>query len=333
MGGELGLSIVIVNWNTRDLLRECLEQIPPAAAGLVYEVIVVDNGSQDGSVAMLREEFPQVLVTENAENVGFPKAVNQGMSQCRGRYIALINSDIMTSPGSLARMVDHLEKHPQTAAAAPQLIGRQGHMQYSGGYAPSPRTGLLQLVELQALAGGRSHGLFVRARDSQKPQSVDWLCAACMVLRRRAVDEAGMLDDSHFMYAEDLEYGIRLRRGGWQLHLLPWVRVVHYGGASGEGAPEMRLMWLGGVFRVAAGYLSRPAYSTFGILLSAAYGSRFLAVRTLRALPFTRRLVHGEVAHVEDMRLYSKTAFQLALKAPSQAAAFCQELERGYRAS
>ncbi|MHB8143936.1 MAG: glycosyltransferase family 2 protein [Thermoleophilia bacterium] len=329
--GTTRLSIVIANWNTREMLAQCLARLPAATSDIQYEVIVVDNGSSDGSVKMLREGFPAVKVIQNSDNVGFPKAVNQGISLSRGRFIALINSDIMVSSGSLGQIVAYLEKNPLVAAAAPQLVGRWGHMQYSGGYAPSPRSGLMQLVEVQALAGGRSHGLFVRAKFSSKPQPVDWLCAACMVVRRRAVENVGGFDDSHFMYAEDLEYGLRLRHKGWQMHLLPWVQVVHYGGASSEGAPEMKLMWLGGVFRVAAANLSRPSYFTFGVLLSASYATRYGMVRALRAAPFLRRIVHSEVAHVEDMRLYAKAAFRLAVKPPNQATVFCEQLEKGYR--
>ncbi|MHB0866077.1 MAG: glycosyltransferase family 2 protein [Thermoleophilia bacterium] len=329
---QLDLSVIIVNWNTRKMLRECLEKLPPAIGDITSEVIVIDNGSTDGSVQMLQSDFPAISLHQNQDNLGFPKAVNLGINASTGWHVALINSDIMVGACSIQEMVSYLRQHPRVAAVAPQLVGRQGHMQYSGGYAPSPVSAFMQLVELQALAGGRSHGLFVRSRPSLRPQAVDWLCAACMVVNRKAIDDAGMLDDSNFMYAEDVEYGIRLRRLGWEMHLLPWLRVVHYGGASSD-APEMRLMWLGGVFRVAAGRLSRPSYSAFGILLAAAYTFRYLLARILRITPGGKKLVHSEVVHLQDMRLYGRTALRLALREPGHAAEFCAKLEQGYRRS
>lgn len=330
---QIELSIIIVSWNTRDMLRECLELILPAASTISNEIIVVDNGSADGSAEMVHSDFSQVVLVRNSNNLGFPKAVNQGICVSKGSFIALVNSDIMVPPNAFEEMVSYLKKNPGVAAVGPQLIGRTGHMQYSGGYAPSPVTALMQLIEVQALAGRRSHGLFVRARPSNRPQKVDWLGGACMVIDRRAVDRVGVLDESHFMYAEDLEYGIRLRRAGWQLHLLPWVRVVHYGGASIAGAPEARLLWLGGVFRVAAGRLSWPSYFLFGLCLSAAYYSRYFLIRLMRSIALGDRLVSREVAHVDDVRLYGKTALKLSLRNPQHALDFCDELEKSYRKS
>ncbi|MBE0429765.1 MAG: glycosyltransferase family 2 protein [Thermoleophilia bacterium] len=325
------LSIVIVNWNTRDMLRECLELIPAAVGDLSYEIVIVDNGSADGSVSMIREDFSSAVLIENSDNIGFPKAVNQGISASGGRYLALLNSDIMVPPDSLKEMVVHVMSRPEVAAVAPQLIGRSGHMQYCGGNAPSPCTAMLQLVELQALAGYRSHGLYVRSRTSRRPQSLDWLCAACMVIDRKAVDDAGMFDELHFMYGEDVEFGLRLRRSGWKLKLLPWIRVVHYGRASSSGAPEARLMWLGGVFRIASQRLSRPRYTLFGIFLSLAFFTRYLIMRMMKILPGGRSVIHTEVANQEDVRLYARTAWTLAMSEPQYAGSFCSELENSYR--
>lgn len=328
-GERLELSIVIVNWNTRDLMRSCLELIPSAASGLSYETIVVDNGSRDGSTAVLKSEFPEVSLVENDANLGFARAVNQGISISGGRFIALINTDVVLSANSLSEMVRHLQNNVDVAAAAPQLIGREGYMQYSGGYAPSPHAAFRQLIELHIMEGKHSHGLFVRSNYSTEPLELDWLSATCMVINRESVELVGKLDESHFMYAEDVEYGIRLTRAGWKLHLLPWITVIHYQGAS-TSAPEMRLMWLGGVFRVAANNLTRASYVTFGLFLSAAYLRRCLTLKTLNTLPIGKSIVPPGIARPSDLWLYSSTSFRLAMSHPGKAAEFCERLEKNY---
>ncbi len=328
----IGLSVIIVSWNTREILRECLERIPAAAEGLAFETIVIDNGSSDGSARMVREEFPGARVIENDENTGFAAATNQGIRESSGEYIALVNSDIMTPPGSLAHFVRYLENSPGVAAVGPQLVGRSGHLQYSGGYAPSPASAFSQLSGLQAVLGGRSRGMFVRSRSTRKPMPVDWIGGACMVTRRSVIDEVGMLDDEHFMYAEDVEYGVRMRQAGWKLHLLPWIRVVHYGGASSTGSPEARLLWMGGLFRVAAGQLGFPRFNIFGLLMSMAYFIRYLLVTLARLIPLTGHMMDDEVARNEDMRLYAVTSLRLGLHGPGYAMEYSSRLEEKCRA-
>ncbi|MEK7817956.1 MAG: glycosyltransferase family 2 protein, partial [Actinomycetota bacterium] len=297
------------------------------------EIIVIDNGSKDGSVEMLRSSFPNIRLIENSENLGFPKAVNQGLSISTGRYLALLNPDVMTTKNSLAEMVKFLSGHPEAAAVGPQLIGRSGHMQYCGGYAPSPMAAFRQFVELQALRGGRSRGVMVRSRFSNRPQSVDWLCGGSLILNRKAVDSVGMMDESRFLYADDVDYGIRMRKAGWKLYLLPWIRIVHYGGASVAGFEEVKLLWLGGIFRIAANNLSRTAYFFFSIFMAASFMSRYLLVGLLRAMPRGSGLLNKEVSSTKEMLLYAKTSFKFAMSHPKYAMTLCTDLEKSFRKS
>ena len=314
------------------MLRQCLDSIAGAVGGLEHETILVDNGSSDGSVEMVRKLFPAVRIIENSENLGFPKAVNQGIEASSGDNLALLNSDATVPPRSLAVLSDYLDDNPRVAAAGPQLLGPNGHLQYSGGFAPSPSSALSQLFGVQALFGGRSHGLFVRSRSTKKPMPVDWISGTCLVVKRDAVQDVGMLDDAHFMYAEDLEYGIRLRRANWQLHILPWVHAVHYGGVSTAKIPEAKLLWLGALFRVAAENLPRRDYMFFGISLSASYWLRYVLLKAAQAVPGHARGGRAEVmTRVNDIGLYAKTAFRLGISDPSRATDFCNNLEGACR--
>lgn len=328
------LSVVVISWNTCEILRKCLDSIIPAARSLSHEIILVDNGSSDGSVKMVQRRFPGVRLIENRENLGFPKAANQGMEVATGRNLALLNSDATVTPGSLETLSHYLDDNAGVAAVSPQLRGRGGHLQYSGGFAPSYATAVSQLAGVQALFGGRSHGLFVRSRSTKKPMPVDWLSGTCLVVKREAVEDVGMLDDGHFMYAEDLEYGLRLHRAGWQLHIVPWVNAVHYGGVSMAKIPEAKLLWLGALFRVAAEDLSRMEYTTFGLFLSASYLLRFALLKAAGLAPWHARGGREEVmTRVNDIGLYARTAFKLGISAPSHAAVFCQKLEETCRRS
>lgn len=322
------ISIIIISWNTREILRECLQHLASGVGKMSVETIVVDNGSTDGSQEMVRVDFPGVILIENDENQGFPKAVNQGIEAGRGKYLAILNSDTMVTPGSLQDLVEYMEDNPLAAAVGPQLMGKDGHYQYSGGFAPSLFAAFNELTVVNMIFRNKARKLFVRSRSPRAPIKLDWLCAACMIVRREAVDEAGAFDDSHFMYAEDMEYGLRLRSSGWEVHFLPTVKVVHYGGASSAGLKETKLLWLGGLFRVAAGRLSRPTYPVFGILLSLAYLERSILLRTVRAMP---GLNNSGLAHAREAANYAKTAFKLGFHDPQYASAFCRKLEDDFR--
>jgi N-acetylglucosaminyl-diphospho-decaprenol L-rhamnosyltransferase len=236
------LSVVIVNWNTRDLLARCLESVIThcGQADLTTEILVVDNSSADGSAEMVREQFPQAQLIENSENVGFARANNQAIRPSCGRYVLLLNPDTEVRPGALQRLVRFMAEHPAAGAAGTRLLNPDGTLQSSCHPAPTLARELWRLLHLDAL---RPYAVYPMARwDLNKPRVVEVIQGACLILRRATLDQVGWLDEDYFMYSEEVDLCYRLRQAGWQLYWLPQAKVVHYGGQSTQQvAAEMFL--------------------------------------------------------------------------------------------
>lgn len=228
------ISVVIVSYNTRDLLRDCLLSLPAAAQGLGYEVFVVDNASTDGTVEMLRREFPGAHVIANTGNVGFATANNQGLELARDAYLLLLNPDTAMQPGSLRTLCEWLATHPEAGAVGPRLLNGDGSLQRSAYHFPRPSLLLLEQLSaatlLRKLPGLDRRYLGAWAHD--RPRQVDWLVGACLLLRREALASTGLLDPNFFMYGEEIDLLKRLADRGWRTWLVPEAKVVHYGGAS-----------------------------------------------------------------------------------------------------
>lgn len=227
----MDLSVIIVSWNTRELLAQCLASLPAATAGLTSEVIVVDNGSTDGSPALVAERFPAVRLLTNAENVGYVRANNQALRLAQGRYVVLLNSDTVAPPESLTRMVQFLDEHAEIGAAGPKLLNPDGTFQ--GSYAYFPTMGSVALS-----AAGLARRLYLPYDPSPAPRPgevshpVDWVPGACLLIRQTTLAAVGLLDEGFWMYSEDTDLCYRIQRAGWQVYYLPDVAVVHFGGAS-----------------------------------------------------------------------------------------------------
>jgi GT2 family glycosyltransferase len=229
------LSIVVVNWNTRDLLANCLASIPGGAATLSYQVVVVDNGSSDGSAELVANQFPGTILLRNAENVGFARANNQGIAATQSQYVLLLNSDTVVQPGALLALVCFLDEHPRAGVVAPRLLTPDGSAQ-SYAFGGDPTLGYL-------LARGLNRLLFRRSLHNwatDRTQTADWVSGACMMVRRAAIEQVGPLDQNMFMYFEDSEWCLRIRQAGWQVYYHPQVAVVHLGGRSLAKNPAAR---------------------------------------------------------------------------------------------
>jgi GT2 family glycosyltransferase len=232
----MDLSLIIVSWNTRELTRQCLESIfsPPTAIEL--EVFVVDNASTDGSSQMVRGNFPHVHLLENAQNAGFAAANNQAISLSTGRYVLLLNSDAVVKPGALDRLVEFMDTHPQAGAAGARLLNPDGSQQYSCSPAPTLEREVRRMFHLP---GVRSDGYYeMKNWDNQTPVKVDVLLGACLLLRRQALAQVGLMDEGYFMYSEEVDLCHRIQVAGWQLYWVPQATVVHYGGQSTRQASE-----------------------------------------------------------------------------------------------
>ncbi len=231
--GAPDLSVAVVSYNTRDLLRACLASLHARQAeGEAHlEVIVADNGSSDGSVEMVRAEFPAVRLVETGGNVGFGRANNLALRDARGRHVCLLNSDAEALPGALAKTLAFLDAHPDVGLAGGQLLWPDGRPQTSWGDDPT----LAGVWQEQTFWGAvQTHLTFPRRerRDEVLPRDVDQISGAFMVIRRAAWRQVGGFDPAYFMYNEDVDLNVRLRRAGWRVVFLPDVSVRHHLGAS-----------------------------------------------------------------------------------------------------
>lgn len=228
------VSIIIVNWNLREFLKKCLESIRSRSDSLTVETIVVDNASDDGSIEMVEQDFPEVSTIINRENAGFARASNQGMKVARGRYIFLLNNDAVLPEEVLASLVEFMDAHPDTGICGPRVINSDGTLQInSKGFYPSiPRIAAQLILPGHIMhPGGRSLGLY-EYKDDKKTREFDWLSGCALMARREAVGIVGLLDAEVFMYCEDIDWCYRMKKGGWKVVNLPQVNVLHYGGQS-----------------------------------------------------------------------------------------------------
>jgi hypothetical protein len=235
----LDISLIIVNWNGKDLLRECLRSVREERARAdapTGVVIVVDNASSDGSAAMVREEFPDTQLIENSENVGFAAGNNCGLRICRGRYAALLNSDAQLQAGALRALVTFMDAHPDAGAAGPMLLYPDGRWQPSGRPFPTLRRFLAEVTGSYARAGGDAR--LLRDVDPAQVREVDEVSGACMMVRREAWEQAGLLDENFFLLYEDVDWCRRIKDCGWRIFYVPPARVVHHYGASRRAVSE-----------------------------------------------------------------------------------------------
>ena len=234
------LTVIIVSWNVRDLLRRCLASLStsplPAGPRLEIEIIVVDNASTDGSADMVRAEFPQVRLIANDENRGFTAANNQGLAASRGRYLLLLNPDTEIVGDALTTMVGYMETHPEIGALGPRLRYPDGRLQSSRRRFPTFATALVESTVVQQWwPDNRLLRRYYMADTSDDAvQTVDWLVGACLLVRRQAYEQVGGLDEGFFMYSEELDWCKRLKDAGWEVVYLPTATVIHHEGKSSE---------------------------------------------------------------------------------------------------
>lgn len=235
----ISISLIIVNWNTRRLLADCLRSIYQAAAELPIEVIVVDNGSQDGSPEMVAEEFPQVALISNLENRGFARANNQGMQIAQGKYLLLLNTDTLIKDGALRTLCDYMEADCRAGALGPQLLNADGSLQPSGRSYPTLISALGEVLPAPQSWRRKLRGPLER-RDYGQVCEVDEISGAAMCLRRKALDQVGLLDEAFFFLGEDVDLCWRLKKAGWRIIYLPQAQVVHYWGGSSPKSENSR---------------------------------------------------------------------------------------------
>jgi GT2 family glycosyltransferase len=227
------LSVSIVNTNSRELLLACLESLQGEDA----ELVVLDNASEDGSAQAVRERFSNVRVIAQGRRAGFGANHNAVIRATAGRYVYVLNEDTTAEDWGFARMVAYMDAHPRVAALGPRIVYPDGRHQASAWRFPTPLTSLLSLPTLGRVGIAQSQG--------DRPRAVDWVMGAALLLRREALDEVGLFDEGFFIYSEEVDLQLRLRRTGWEVHYFPEVTIVHHESQFSAEIPERRVneMW------------------------------------------------------------------------------------------
>src|SRR3989344_8797060 len=203
----MDLSVIIVNWNTKKLLEDCLKSIYKFTKEISFEVIVVDNGSKDGSQALVKEKFPQVKLILNKSNLGFTKANNQGIEVAKGKYILLLNSDTYLIENSLKKIITRAQKFKNLGALGSQLLNEDKSIQQSVGFFPNLPQVFLWMTFIDDLVGGQYLKPYHVDHDAfyKKDREVDWGTAAAVLVPRTVIKKVGKLDENIFMYGEETE--------------------------------------------------------------------------------------------------------------------------------
>lgn len=230
----LDLSVVVVTYQVRDLLRECLRSAL-ANQGVNFELCVVDNASDDGTADMVRTEFPRVRLIALTKNIGYAAANNAGLRGRDARYLLLLNPDTKLPPDAFVEMVGFMDRHPEAGAAGPKLIRQDGSLDLACRRSfPSPEVSLYRMLGLSTrYPNSRRFGRYnLTYLDPNVVAEVDSVVGAFMLVRQEAIQEVGLLDQTFFMYGEDLDWAYRIKAKGWKIFYNPAVTVLHYKGQS-----------------------------------------------------------------------------------------------------
>lgn len=248
----MDVSVIIVNWNTKDILRDCLKSVYEQTKGNSFEVIVIDNASTDGSVKMIKSNFSQVFIIENTENRGFAAANNQGMKISKGRYVLLLNSDTIVLDRAIAKSVAFADANPEAAVVGCRVLNTNRTLQSTCFMFPSILNMLLSTTYLYKLFP-RSK-FFGRERmtwwKGDGMREVDVMTGCFMLVRREAIEQVGMMDEQFFMYAEETDWCYQFKEAGWKVMFTPCAEIIHLGGQSSKKiATEMGLQLRGSILQ------------------------------------------------------------------------------------
>jgi GT2 family glycosyltransferase len=235
------LSIVLVCWNNKEYLEPCLRSLFAASLRHPFDVVVVDNGSTDASQAMLRATFPDVRLIENDHNAGLSRASNQGIRATTGRYVLLLNNDTLVNGPSLDAMVDFLDVTPDAGAVGGRLLNPDGSFQAAFARFSTLREELLIATGI----GERLWPGYPSNRDAREARAIGWISSACLLLRRAALADVGLLDEEYFIYGDEADLQYRLQRAGWRVYYLPTVTTIHYGGRSMDRWRRRKMVYRG----------------------------------------------------------------------------------------
>lgn len=269
----MDISIIIVNWNTKYLLIECLDSIFQTIKSINFEVWVVDNGSKDGSIEAIRDRYPDINTIENMMNRGFASANNRALKQIKGRYALLLNTDARLTDRAVEHLFNFMETTPEAGMACGQLLNPDGSKQNSFANFPSVISLLSNETILRTLFPNRFPS---KRKEYTSPIKIESCIGACMIVRKRAMDEVGLLDETYFFFFEETDWACRMKKAGWNSYFVPDARIIHGQGKTVGANSNARIMF----------YRSRYIY------IKKWHRRSYLA---MRIIIFTRLLINAEL--------------------------------------
>lgn len=298
----MDLSIVIVNWNTSDMLRDCLNSVFAGLGALQSEVWVVDNASEDGSPEMVAQEFPQVKLIRNAENRGFAAANNQALAQAAGRHVLLLNSDTLVLGSVLPDSVAWLDAHGDVGVMGCRVLNTDHTLQKTCSMFPSLLNLTLQATGLTRLPGRFFDRYRMERWDRRDERDVDVVSGCYMMVRRDAMQQVGLLDEAFFFYGEETDWCRRFAQAGWRLTFAPVGEIVHFGGGSVRKLNHRKDVMLSeGTIRLHAKHFGLPGGAACWLLLLAFNGGRAVAWTALS--PFAGAKARERARHFRNVTL------------------------------
>jgi hypothetical protein len=240
---EVDCSVCIVTYQSAAFLRGCLRSLYESAPRSSFEVVVVDNGSDDGVQAMLGREFPSVHLIQNLKNEGYTRPMNQALRAGRGAFLLQLNPDTIVLPQALDQLVASLRSHPEVGIVGPKVLNRDGTLQMPCRRGePRPLAVIAYFTGLARLfpKSRRLGGYLLNYLEEDQPAEVAGVSGSCMLIRREVVDQIGYLDERYFAYQEDADYCFRARQAGWKVMYFPEAQIVHFGGQGGSRVQPYR---------------------------------------------------------------------------------------------
>ncbi|MEW6089015.1 MAG: glycosyltransferase family 2 protein [bacterium] len=282
------LSIIIVNWNTGNLLRNCLRSIYENYGPADFEVIVVDNDSKDGSPRMVGKDFPEIKLIKNKENMGFSKANNQAIEICRGDYVLILNPDIIIKKNAIENMLEFLNVNNDAGAAGAKFLNPDGSVQKAGYYRRSPS--IIQILLFYTILNRIfRHFPGICSRywendDMDNRHEVDQIPGACVLVKREVLEKTGGFDEDYFIWYEDVDWCFRIKRAGWKLYYCHDAEMVHYGGQSfiNVNSGEKIILFYAGLLK----YFQKNHSKTDYFLARSIITVNFLIVNTAQILMY-----------------------------------------------
>ncbi len=243
---EPDISICIVTYQARDLLKDCLDSIYQCPPASTFEIIVVDNHSQDGVIEMIRKEYPDVQLIENATNEGYTRPMNQALKAGSGRYLIQLNPDTLVPPEMFDRLVRFMEEHPEAGICTPKVLNRDGTLQKQcRRSAARPWDAFTYFTGLSKRypKDRRFAGYLMTYLDENEVNAVEAVSGSCMFIRREVIRQIGYLDELFFAYQEDADFCFRARQAGWKIYYNPEAQIIHYGGQGGSKVEVYRSIY------------------------------------------------------------------------------------------